>query len=125
MILMLSIVPYINKFMIISASAVISFLPMLIPFCCGTREYRLCFVGLIVICAILFVYVLVNRKGISYRFDIVNLSIAAYLTAGLLNMVFTAKSFPEPLWFCRWGAVIAAYLSGRINYFAKYSVFSQ
>lgn len=111
---MLSLAPHISKFMIISASAVISFLPMLIPFCCGAREYRLCFVGLMALCAILLVYVLVERKRISYRFDIMDLSIAVYLTAGLLNMAFTAKSFPEPLWFCRWGAVVVAYLSGRI-----------
>ena len=113
---MSSIVISISSLCRISASAVISFLPMLIPFCCGAREYRLCFVGLIVICAILLAYVLVNRNVISYRFDIIDLSIAAYLIAGLLNMAFTAKSFPEPLWFCRWGVVIVAYLSGRINY---------
>ena len=111
---MTSIVISISGFCRISASAIITFLPMLIPFCCGAREYRLCFAGLMVICAILLVYVLVSRKEISYRFDIIDLSIAAYLAAGLLNMVLTAKSSSEPLWFCRWGAVIAAYLSGRI-----------
>lgn len=83
---MLSLAPHISKFIIISASAVISFLPMLIPFCCGAREYRLCFVGLIAVCAILLVYVLIERKRISYRFDIIDLSIAVYLAAGLLNM---------------------------------------
>lgn len=106
--------PQISGFCRILASVVISFLPMLIPFCCGAREYRLCFVCLMALCAILLVYVLVERKRISYRFDIMDLSIAVYLTAGLLNMAFTAQSFPEPLWFCRWGAVIVAYLSGRI-----------
>ncbi len=111
---MSSVASYTNQFCKVSALAVISFLPMLIPFCCGAREYWLCFVGLIVICAILLAYVLVNRNVISYRFDIIDLSIAAYLIAGLLNMAFTAKSFPEPLWFCRWGVVIVAYLSGRI-----------
>lgn len=111
---MSSIVISISSLCRISASAIITFLPMLIPFCCGAMEYRLCFVGLIAVCAILLVYVLVNRKRISCRFDIIDLSIAAYLTAGLLNMAFTAKSFPEPLWFYRWGAVIVAYLSGRI-----------
>ena len=112
---MSSVASYTNQFCKVSALAVISFLPMLIPFCCGAREYWLCFVGLIVICAILLAYVLVNRNVISYRFDIKDLSIAAYLMAGLLNMAFTAKSFPELLWFCRWGVVIVAYLSGRIN----------
>lgn len=106
--------PQISGFCRISISAVITFLPMLIPFCCGAKEYRLCFAGLMAICTILLVYVLVNRKEISYRFDIIDLSIAAYLAAGLFNMAFTVKNFPEPLWFCRWGAVIAAYLSGRI-----------
>ena len=88
---------------------------MPLPFCYGAREYRLCFVGHIVICAILLVYEFVNRKGISYIFDIIDLSIAAYLAAGLLNMVLIAKNFPEPLWFCRWGVVMVAYLSGGTN----------
>jgi len=108
------IASYINRFNKLSAAAIISFLPMLIPCCCGAREYRLCFAGFIAVCVILLVYVLANRKEISYRFDIIDISIVAYLAAGLLNMAFTAKSFPEPLWFCKWGIVIAAYLSGRI-----------
>lgn len=113
--------PYVNGVCYISTVAVISFLPMLMPFCCGAKEYQIYFAAFMVLCSILLLYV-VNRNANKklhvseqlFRIVITDLFFAIYLAAGLLNMAFTAKSSPEPLWFCKWGTVIVAYLSGRV-----------
>lgn len=113
--------PYVNGVCYISTLAVISFLPMLIPFCSGAKEYQIYFAAFTVLCSILLLYV-VNRiankklhvRKQLFRIVITDLFFAIYLASGLLNIAFTAKSSPEPLWFCKWGTVIVAYLSGRV-----------
>ena len=109
--------PHINRICCILTSAVIAFLPVLIPYCCGAKEYQIYFAAFIALCSTLLLYVVNNnagRKTCLYRIVITDIFFAIYLVMGLLNMVFTAKCSPEPLWFCKWGTVIVAYLSGRV-----------